>query len=434
MLIEKEILMKRVVNKLENSKVEVVCDVDELTWKDAQEKAFQKLASELEIKGFRKGKAPESIARKHIDLGKIFNEAINLMLQPAYEEVLREEKLQPFARPSVDVTKVSDTELQLKFVIVLAPEVKLGQYKGLNIEKAKVSVSQKEVQEAIDRLVSTNASLVVTEEAAKEGDTVVMDFVGKVDGKEFDGGKAENYSLELGSHQFIPGFEEQLVGHKSGEVVEVNVKFPEQYVPELAGKDATFTCTLHEVKQKVLPELNEELIKDLNIPEVKDVEGLKAYEKEQIKSQKEQEATNEVLNKIIEKVASEATIELAHEMIDDEVEGMRKNLEQQIQSRGMTLEQYLQITGQKEEDLSKKMHEDAEKNLRAILVMEQIAKEENITVDEKDIDFEMAKIADQYHMELDKVKEILGKDLPRFSAEIRQRRITDFLLKENVAK
>ena len=426
--------MKRVVNKLENSKVEVLCDVDELTWKDAQEKGFQKLASELEIKGFRKGKAPESIARKHIDTGKIFNEAINLMLQPAYEEVLREEKLQPFARPSVDVTKVSDTELQLKFIIVLAPEVKLGQYKGLNVEKAKVSVTEKEVSEAIDRLVAGNASLVVSEKPAKEGDTVVMDFVGKVDGKEFEGGKAENYSLELGSHQFVPGFEEQLVGHKSGEVVEVKVKFPEQYVPELAGKDATFTCTIHEVKEKVLPELNEELIKDLNIPEVKDVEGLKKYQKEQIKAQKEQSATNEALNKVIEEISKNATIELAHEMIDDEVEGMRKNLEQQVQSRGMTVEQYLQITGQKEEDLSKKMHEDAEKNLRAILVMEQIAKEEKIEVTDADVDFEMAKIADQYHMEIAKVKEILGKDLPRFKAEIRQRRITDFLLNENVAK
>lgn len=426
--------MKRVVNKLENSKVEVICDVDELTWKDAQEKGFQKLANELEVKGFRKGKVPAEIARKHIDTGKVFNEAINLMLQPAYEEVLREEKLQPFARPSVDVTKVSDTELQLKFIIVLAPEVKLGAYKGLNIEKAKVNVSAKEVDEAIEKLVASNASLIVTENAAKLGDTVVMDFVGKVDGKEFEGGKADNHSLELGSGQFIPGFEDQLVGHKAGEVVEVKVKFPEQYVPELAGKDAVFTCTIHEVKEKVLPELNEELIKDLNIPEVKDVASLKEYEKKQISAQKEQSATNEVLNKIIDKIANEATIELAKEVIADEVEGMKKNLEQQVTSRGMTLEQYLQITGQKQEDVDKKMEEDAVKNLRAILVMEEIAKKENITVDEKDVDFEMAKIADQYQMPLEKVKEILGKDLPRFKAEIRQRRITDFLLTENVAK
>ena len=426
--------MKRVVNKIEKSKVEVLCDVEQATWKEAQDKAFKKLAGELEIKGFRKGKAPLDIAKKHIDNGKIFNEAINSMLQPAYEEVLKEEKLQPFARPSVDVTKLSDTELQLKFTIILAPEVKLGNYKGLNIEKAKVSVTAKEVEEAIEHLVAQNASLVVTDQPAKLGDTVVMDFVGKVDGKEFEGGKGENYSLELGSHQFIPGFEEQLVGHKADEVVEVNVKFPEQYVPELAGKDAVFTCTIHEVKEKVLPELNEELIKDLNIPEVKDVEGLKAHQKKVLSEQKDQKATSEVLNKIVDQIAKEAEIELAHEVIHDEVDGMRKNLEQQISSRGMTFEQYLQITGQKEEDVMKKMHEDAEKNLRAILVMEEIAKKEGIQVDENDVEFEMAKIADQYHMPIEKVKEILGQDMARFKAELRQRRITDFLLKENVAK
>ena len=218
--------MKRVVNKLENSKVEVICDVEEKVWKEAQEKAFKKLAKNLEIKGFRKGSVPEAMAKQHIDQGSIFNEGINSMLQPAFEEVLKEEKLQPFARPSVDVTKVSDKELQLKFIIILAPEVKLGKYKGLGVKKEAVSVTDKEVQEAIDKLVAQNASLVVKEDAAKKGDTVVLDFVGSVDGKEFDGGKAENYSLELGSNSFVPGFEDQLVGHKAGEVVEVNVTFP----------------------------------------------------------------------------------------------------------------------------------------------------------------------------------------------------------------
>jgi len=425
--------MKRVVNKLQNSKVEVLCDVETAEWKDAQEKAFKKLAANLEIKGFRKGKAPEDLARKHIDMGKIINEGINEMLQPAYEEVLREEKLQPFARPSVDVTKVSDTELQLKFTIILAPEVKLGNYKGLGVKKAEVKVSDDEVKAAIDKIVAQNASLVVKEDAAAMGDTVVMDFVGSVDGKEFEGGKGENYSLELGSKQFIPGFEEQLVGHKAGENVDVNVTFPEQYVPELAGKKALFKCTIHEVKAKVLPELNEELIKELNIPDVKDVEGLKAQQKAQISASKEQQATNEALNKVIEQIAAGAKIELADEIVADEVEGMKKNLEQQVSQRGMTVEQYLQITGQKPEDLDKKMKEDAVKNLRAILCMEEIAKAEGIVVEDKDVDFEMAKIADQYKMEVAKVKEILGKDMPRFKAEIRQRRITDFLIKENIA-
>ena len=214
--------MKRVVNKLENSKVEVVCDVETKVWKEAQEKAFEKLAKNLELKGFRKGKVPAEMARKHIDQGSIFNEAINGLLQPSFEEVLREEKLVPFARPAVDVTKVSDTELQLKFVIILPPEVKLGAYKGLNVKKEAVKVEEKEVDAAIEKLVAQNASLVVKEGAAAKGDTVVIDFVGSVDGKEFDGGKAENYSLELGSNSFVPGFEDQLVGHKAGEDVEVD--------------------------------------------------------------------------------------------------------------------------------------------------------------------------------------------------------------------
>lgn len=426
--------MKRVVNKLENSKVEVVCDIDEKVWKDAQEKAFQKLAKELTLPGFRKGKAPEDMARKHIDTGKIFNEAINGLLQPSFDEVLKEEKLQPFARPTVDVTKISDTELQLKFVIVLQPEVTLGKYKNLGIKKAKVEVNEEEIDKEIEHLVAQNANLVTSEEPAKIGDTVVIDFVGSVDGKEFDGGKAENYSLELGSHQFVPGFEEQLVGVKSGDEVTVNVKFPEQYVAELAGKDASFKVTVHEVKAKVVPELNEDLIKDLNIPEVKDVASLREYEKKQISAHKESHATNELLDKIMDKIVSDAKIELADEIIAEEVEGMKKNMEQQMAQRGLTMEQYLQITGQKQEDLDAHMRKDAEKNLRGILAMEKIAQVENIVVNDKDLDDEFAKIAAQYNMPVEKVKEILGKDMQRFAAEIRQRRIVDFLIKANEKK
>ena len=190
--------MKRVVNKLENSKVEVICDVETADWKAAQEKAFKKLAKNLELKGFRKGSVPEAMARKHIDTGSIFNEAINSLLQPSFKEVLEQEKLQPFMQPSVDVTKVSDSELQLKFLIVLAPEVKLGTYKGLAIKKEAVKVSEEEVKEAIDKLVAQQASLVVKDGPSEKGDTVVIDFVGSVDGKEFDGGKAEDTGGKVG--------------------------------------------------------------------------------------------------------------------------------------------------------------------------------------------------------------------------------------------
>ena len=425
--------MKRVVNKLENSKVEVICDIEKEAWKDFQDKAFQKLAGNLEVKGFRKGKVPTDIAKKHIDQGSIFNEAINMSLQPSFEEVLREEKLQPFARPSVDVTKVSDTELQLKFIIVLAPEVKLGNYKGLAVKKEAIKVEEKEIDEAIEKLVAQNASLVVKEGEAKKGDTVVIDFVGSVDGKEFEGGKADNYSLELGSNSFVPGFEDQLVGHKAGEQVDVNVTFPTQYVPELAGKKALFKCTVHEVKEKVLPKLDEELIKDLNIPEVKDEASLREYEKKALTQQKENKAQADALNKVLEEIVDHSEVNIAQEILMEEVDGMKKNMEEQIKQRGLTLEQYYQITGQSAEETEMKMKIEADKNLRTILCMEEIAKAEKLDVTDADVDKEMQQIADMYKMPVDKVKEILGKDMSRFKAEIRQRKIQDFLVKENIA-
>ena len=425
--------MKRVVNKLENSKVEVICDLEQQAWKEFQDKAFAKLAANLEVKGFRKGKVPTDIAKKHIDTGSIFNEAINLSLQPSFEEVLREEKLQPFARPSVDVTKVSDTELQLKFVIVLAPEVKLGNYKGLGIKKEAVKVEEKEIDAEIEKLVAQNASLIVKEGEAKKGDTVVFDFVGSVDGKEFEGGKADNYSLELGSNQFVPGFEDQLVGHKAGEDVEVNVTFPTQYVPELAGKKALFKCKIHEVKEKVLPKLDEELIKDLNLPDVKDEAGLREFEKKALTQQKEGKAQSDALNKVLDEIVAHAQVEIAQEILMEEVEGMKKNMEEQIKQRGLTLEQYYQITGESAQEVEMKMKIEADKNLRTILCMEEIAKQEKLDVTDADLDAEFKSIADAYKMDIAKVKEILGKDLGRFKAELRQRKIQDFLSKENIA-
>ena len=424
--------MKRVVNKLKNSTVEVICDIDEQAWKEAQQKAFAKLAGNLEIKGFRKGKVPTDIAKKHIDMASVFNEGVNMMLQPTFDEILKEENLQPFARPSVDVTKVSDTELQMKFHIVLAPEVKLGKYKGLAIKQDAVKVEEKEIDEAIEKLIAQNASLVSKEGEAKKGDTVVMDFVGSVDGKEFDGGKADNYSLELGSNQFVPGFEDQLIGHKAGEDVEVNVTFPTQYVPELAGKKALFKCKIHEVKEKVLPKLDEELIKDLNLPDVKDEASLREQQKKQLAQQKESKAHSDALNKVLDKITSEATVEIANEILDEEVEGMKKNMEEQVKQRGLTLEQYYQITGQSEKEVEMSMKIESEKNLRTILCMEEIAKVEGLDVTDEDVEKEMKNIADMYKMPFDKVKEILSKDLNRMKAELRQRKIESFLTKENI--
>ena len=424
--------MKRVVNKLVNSKYEVLCTVDEKVWKDAQAKAFEKLAANVKIDGFRKGKVPVDLARKHVNQGDVFNEAINSVIQPAFDEVMKEEKLVPVSRPSVDVTKVSDVELELKFVIVTAPEVTLGKYTGFDFEKEVPAVSEEEVDEAVKKLVDQNANLVVCEREAKLGDTVVIDFEGFVDGKAFDGGKAENYSLGLGSGSFIPGFEDQLVGHKAGDEVEVKVTFPKQYVENLAGKDATFKVKVHEVKEKVIPELDEALVKELNIAGVETVAQLREHERGHLLQDKEQHAKGDVLNKILEKIVAEAKLELAEEIINDEAENIRKNMEDRLAQQGLKMEQYLEITGQKKEDLEKKYKEDAEKNLRAMFVLEEIAKKEELNVTDAEVEFEIAKIADQYKMEVAKVKEILANQLTQFKAELRQKKLQDFLFEKNV--
>lgn len=423
--------MKRVVNKIAGSKYEVICTIEEKAWKEAQEKAFEKLAKKVKIPGFREGKVPLEMAKKHVSQGDVFNEAINSLIQPSFDEVMKEEKLMPVSRPSVDVGKVSDNELELKFIIVTAPEVELGKYTGLNLEKKVPAVEDKEVDEAIAKLVEQNANLVAVEREAKLGDTVVIDFEGFVDGVAFDGGKAENYSLGLGTGSFVPGFEEQLVGAKAGDEVEVKVTFPKQYVENLAGKDATFKVKVHEVKEKVLPTLDEELVKELNIAGVETVEQLKEHEKAHLLEHKEAEARGELLNKILEKVVADAKVEIVEEIIKDEIENISKNMEQRIAQQGLTLEQYLQITGMSKEDLEKKYKSDAEKNLRAMFVLEQIAKQEQLNVTDEEVEFEIAKIADQYKMEVAKVKEILANQLSQFKAEIRQRKLQEFLLEKN---
>jgi trigger factor len=221
--------MERKVTKLENCHTEILVTVDEATWKEAQNKAFSKVAAKITVPGFRKGKAPANLVKDKVNQVEVMDTAINSLLPELYKEVLTEENIRPYAQPSVDVTKLSDTELEVKFVIVTAPEVELGQYTGLEVGKVAVEVTDEEVEKAVESTLAQSASLVLKEGAAAEGDTVVIDFEGRVDGEVFDGGTATNYELVLGSHTFIPGFEEQLVGKSAGEEVDVNVTFPHEY-------------------------------------------------------------------------------------------------------------------------------------------------------------------------------------------------------------
>lgn len=423
--------MERKITKLEHSHVQVDVVVDEASWKAAQEKAFNKLAENVTIDGFRKGKAPKNLVKARIDQMKVLDEAINSLLPKIYEEILTKDNVRPYARPQVDVTKVSDTELEVKFVLVTAPEVKLGQYKGLNLGKEEAKVTKEDVEAALEQSLKDNASLIVKDGEAAMGDTVVLDFVGRINGEVFDGGSAQNHELELGSHQFIPGFEEQLVGHKSGEKVDVNVKFPENYTEELKGKDATFECTIHEVKEKKLPELNDEFVKELKVEGIETVEAFRARKEEDLKKTKAQEARRQYMFKLIEEIAKNSEIDLADEIVDNQTESRKEDMIKRIEQSGLKLEQYLQILGQSEEQFVAQLREQALKETREYVVLEEIAKVEKIEITDADLEFEYAKLADQYNMKVDDVKKALANNLDEFRNNLRMQRIDDLLFNEN---
>lgn len=423
--------MERKVTKLENSHVEVLVNVDEATWKAAQKKAFEKVAANITVDGFRKGKAPENLVKSKVDQVKVMDEAINSLLPEIYRDIVEVDGVKPFTQPKVDVTKLSDTELEVKFFIVTAPEVELGQYKGLEIGHSKVEVTEEEVNNALKAVQEQNATLAVKEGASELGDTVVIDFAGSVDGKPFDGGSATNYELELGSHSFIPGFEEQLVGHKAGEHVDVKVKFPENYVENLKGKEAVFACDIHEVKVKKLPELDEELIAELKIPNVKTVEELKAHKKNELLSSKEVNEKREYISKVVEAIAKASKIEIPQEIIDSQAAARKEDLVNRMKQSGLTLEQYLQLVGQKEEELMAKLKEESVKDVTNFMVLETIAEKEHLEVSDEDLDFEFAKMADQYSMKVEDVKKALQPQLEEFRNNLKMQKVEQLLAENN---
>ena len=424
--------MERKVTKLENCHTEVVVNVDKDLWKKAQDKAFKKLAANVTIPGFRKGKAPANMVKGHVDQMKVFNEAINNVLDDVYKDVIENEKLEPMVRPAVDVTKLSEEELEVKLTIVTRPVAKLGNYKDHKIGKSKVEVKDEEVEAAINELRKQNATILPKDGQAENGDIVVIDFEGSVDGVPFEGGKAENHELELGSHSFIQGFEEQLVGSSAGIEVDVKVTFPKNYGPdEIAGKDAVFHVKVNEVKQKVLPELDDEFIKDLNIPGVETIDGLRKNREEGLLRQKEGAAKREYLDKLYEEIKKDSSFEIADEIIAEEIENRKKDLQNRLAQSGIDLEQYLALTRMSEEDLNKQLREEAIKGLQTFLLLEEVGQKENISVTDEEVEFELAKMADQYNMSIDQIKTALGKQLGQFRSNMRMNRIEDFLYENN---
>ena len=424
--------MERKVTKLEHCHTEVLVNVDKDLWKKAQQKAFNKVASNITVPGFRKGKAPANMLKGRVNQMEVFNEAINNILQPVYEDVLKNEDIQPVARPAFDVTKLSEEDLEIKVTIATRPEINLGKYTGYELGKAEVAVNDEEVDAAIEGLRRQYATIAPKEGQAEKGDTVVMDFEGSIDGVPFEGGAAENHELELGSGAFIPGFEDQLIGATAGIEVDVKVKFPENYGPdEISGKDAVFHCKIHEVKQKVLPELDEEFIKDLNIPEVANLEQLKANRKDALLKQKEANAKQEYLNKLVDEIKKVSTFDIPEEIVKEETENRKKQLEQRLQQSGIDLEQYYVLTKTKEEDLNKQLAEEARKGLESFFVMDSVGEKEKLNITEEELEFELSKMAEQYNMTIDQIKNALGQQLGQFRHNLIMQKIENFLFENN---
>lgn len=424
--------MERKINKLANCHTEVVVNVDKDLWKKSQDKAFNKIAKNIAVPGFRAGKAPINLLKAHVDQMKVFNEAVNNVLSPVYEDILKDGEIQPVTRPSFDVTKLSEDELELKVTIVTRPEVNLGKYTGYKLGKENPEVTEEEIDAAIEELRKQNATIVIKEGQAAIGDIVVIDFDGEINGVPFEGGKAENHELELGSNSFVPGFEDQLVGVTAGISTDVKVKFPENYGPEeISGKDAVFHCKVHEVKQKVLPALDDEFIKDLNLPNVTNFIQLKDNRRQQLNDKKISTAKSKYINKLIDEIKKVSTFDVPEEIVEEEKVNRQKSLEEKLKQSGIDLEQYLELIKQTKEELDNQLKDEAKKGLQSYLVMDSIIAKENFTINEEEIDFELAKMADQYKMTIDQIKKALGQQMANFGQNLLMQRVENFLLENN---
>lgn len=391
--------------------------------KEGLDIAFNKVKKSLNVPGFRKGRVPRQIFNKMYGEEALYQDALNALLPEAYANAVSESKIKPVSQPEINVESMEkDSAWVLSAKVTVEPEVELGEYKGLEVMKHSTDVSDKEVADELERRRQQQAELVLKEdEPAAEGDTVVIDFEGKVDGKPFDGGKAENYSLELGSKTFIPGFEDQLVGHKAGDEVEVKVTFPDDYqAKDLQGKDAVFEVKIHEVKQKELPELDDDFAKDID-DDVDTLEELKAKVKDEIKEQKEAAAKNAVQEEAISKAVENAKIgDIPKAMIEDDVQRQMDQYFSGMQQQGINPDMYFKLTGTSEEDLRKQFREGSEERVKTNLVLEAIVEKENIEISEDEINDEIKDLATQYGMDEKAVRSALSDDMLKHDISIRK--------------
>ncbi len=419
-------------DKKEGNEGELTINVSAEKFDEALNEAYKKVVKTVTLPGFRKGRIPRNIFENQFGVESLYQDAVDIVLPTAYEAAIDQTEIFPIDQPAVDIEQIEKgKELIFKAVVTVKPEVKLGEYKGLEYEAEEVDVTDEEVETALEDLRKGQAELVLKEEGTVEdGDTAVIDFEGFIDGEAFEGGKGENHSLEIGAGQFIPGFEEQLIGKSANEDTEIQVTFPEDYqASEFAGKEATFKVTIHEIKQKELPELDDDFAQDVD-EEVETLAELKEKKKEELLSNKELAADNKKRESLLLKASENAEIDIPEVMVETELGNMLQEFEQRIQMQGMTLENYYQFSGETEEGIREQMKEDALKRVKSNLTLEAILEAEELEVEEADIDAELEEMAKMYSMEKEQILGMLGGNADVLKEDLKIKKAMNFIVEQ----
>ncbi len=422
--------------KQEGNQGTLTVEVPASEFDQALDQAFKKVVKDVQVPGFRKGKVPRKLFEQRFGVESLYQDALDIVLPQAYSNAVEETGIEPVDRPEVDVKQIEKGEdLVFTAEVTVKPEVNLGEYKGLEVEEQSTEVTEEDVQNELKQLQEKQAELVVKEDGeVEDGDTVVMDFEGFVDGEAFEGGQAENYSLEVGSGSFIPGFEEQLVGKKAGEETEVTVTFPEEYHAEdLAGKEATFKVTIHEIKGKEFPELDDEFAKDVD-EEVESLDELTKKTRERLEEQKKTDAENQKRDTLVTKASENAEVEIPESMVDTELDRMVQEFEQRLQMQGMTKDMYFQFTGQDEDALREQMKEDAGKRVKTNLTLEAIAEAEDVNVADEDVNAELENMASMYQTDVAQLTQMLGGNTDMIKEDLKVRKAIDVLVENSKTK
>lgn len=417
------------VNKIESGKVELNCKIEGQNWKDACKKAFNKLSKNLEVKGFRKGQVPENIVKQHISDQQVYFEACEAIAQDTLINAVKETDTELIDRPELKMGDINENECNIIFVCPVIPDVKLGDYSSIKYEVVDVAVDDSEVNSELERYREQKANLELKEDGALEnGEVAVIDFEGFKDGVAFEGGKGENFELTIGSGQFIPGFEEKLIGMKSEEERDIDVTFPENYhVDDLKGKPVVFKVKLHEIKKKVLPELNEEFVKSLKLDKVETVDQFKEHVKKSLLDSKKYDAENKASEKLVEDLITKIEVDIPEKMIESEKDSIVSDYAQRLMSQGIQLDQFLKMTGQDVQSFKEGFKDEAVKRIKTTLALKEIAKIESLTATAEDIEEDFKKLADQYKMTVEDIKKYI--DESQIKSDLTLRKALDFLKK-----